>query len=111
MLLGCLDGHHSVDDLEAAGSAAGLSSGRGVLALHRLREAGLLHGPGSRPDRRDHRIRLIGAGPVGLAVARQLVDRGIAALYVFDADAPRSGSVPHRRAAARSGDGAVLGRR
>ena len=46
-LLGCLDGHHSIDDLEAAGLAAGLSTAEVSMALHRLREAGLL---ARRPD-------------------------------------------------------------
>ena len=93
-LLSSLDGHHSVADLEAAGSASGLSTTEVAGALHRLDEAGLLHGPGSRPERRDHRIRLVGAGPVGLAMARQLVDRGIAALYVFDAARPDQAQYP-----------------
>ena len=110
-LLGCLDGHHSVDDLEAAGWAAGLSTRRGL----RWRCTGCARpdcctGPDPDRNRRDHRIRLIGAGPVGLAVARQLVDRGIAALYVFDAARPIRLNTPPR-GCYPTGRRAVLARR
>lgn len=93
-LLRCLDGRHGVADLEAVGWAAGLAPAEVSAALQRLHDAGLLLGPGSRPERRDRRIRLIGAGPVGLGVARQLIDRGIAALYVFDAGRPDASQYP-----------------
>lgn len=104
-LLGSLDGQHSIDSLETAGQSAGLSPAEVSWVLHRLNEAGLLLAPGSRPGGGYHRIRLIGAGPVGLAMARQLVDRGIAALYVFDAlrpdpaQYPAAGLLPNRAAA------------
>jgi hypothetical protein len=68
-------------DLLATGQAAGLSAPEVAATVRRLGQAGLLRsGPGSRTGRR---VRLVGAGPVGLSLSRYLVEGGIGELAVF----------------------------
>jgi hypothetical protein len=75
--------------LLAIGRAAGLSAREVTRAVRRLSEAGLLR-PGETgvTGRAGHRVRLIGAGPVGLPLARYLVEGGIGELVVFDSGPP-----------------------
>jgi bacteriocin biosynthesis cyclodehydratase domain-containing protein len=71
--------------LLAVGRAAGLATGEVTEAVRRLGEAGLLRtalaGPRGRTGRR---VRLVGAGPIGLPLARYLVEGGIGELAVFE---------------------------
>lgn len=75
--------------LLATGRTAGLSAREVTSAVRRLGAAGLLRpvavGPGV-PDGR--RVRLVGAGPVGLPLARYLVEAGVPDLLVHDRQPP-----------------------
>ena len=102
-----------VDDLRGGRLGCGsVHRPRCPWPLHRLHD-GRTAASGPDPGRNagTDRIRLIGAGPVGLAVARQLIDRGIAALYVFDAGPPDPSSTPPPGLLPDRADSAVLGRR
>lgn len=70
------------ETLIGVGQAAGLSPADVTGAVQRLGNAGLLTGGGALPGR--HRVRLVGAGPVGRAVADYLTAAGVAELGVFD---------------------------
>ena len=76
-------------DLLATGSAAGLSAGEVTGAVRHLGAAGLLRRArtGTMLEA-GARVRLIGAGPVGLPLARYLVEGGVSELAVFDARPP-----------------------
>ena len=76
-------------DLLATGGAVGLSAGEVTTAVRQLGVAGLLQParPGATPEA-GARVRLIGAGPVGLPLARYLVEGGVSELAVFDARPP-----------------------
>lgn len=88
--------------LTEIGGAAGLTPRQVTWALNRLADAKLL-------DRRSStirsRVRQVGAGPIGLLLARYLLDRGVAELCVFDNQPPErdlypTGGVVADRAAA-----------
>lgn len=72
----------TIETLVGIGQAAGLSPADVTAAVQRLRDAGLLAAGGAVSGR--HRVRLVGAGPVGRAVAGYLVEAGVAELVVFD---------------------------
>ena len=75
--------------LLATGRAAGLSAREVTRAVRRLSEAGLLRpGPAGPTGRAGRRVRLVGAGPVALPLARYLVEGGIGELAVFDSGLP-----------------------
>jgi hypothetical protein len=78
--------------LLATGRAAGISAPAVTRAVRRLDEAGLLR-PGAEgpPGRAGRRVRLVGAGPVGLPLARYLIEGGIGELVVFDSGPPDPG--------------------
>ena len=88
-LLDRLQGPSTPAGLLLAGQAAGLSAQEVTSAVQRLSAAGLLRprsvGPSARADRR---VRLVGAGPVGLPLARYLIEGGVRELAVFDARPP-----------------------
>jgi hypothetical protein len=71
--------------LVVAGQAAGLSAREVTATVRRLGAAGLLRpvpvDPISPPV---GRVRLVGAGPIGLPLARFLVESGVRELAVFD---------------------------
>lgn len=105
-LLGRLTGPVTMDGLLAVGRAAGLSPRAVSAAVRRLREAGLLtDGPTARSGAAGQRVRLVGAGPVGRAVAGHLVEGGVGELAVYDhrpADPdlyPTAGVLPDQAAA------------
>ena len=76
-------------DLLATAQAAGLSTGEVTRSVRQLDAAGLLRTAPTRPAvRAGCRVRLVGAGPVGLAMARYLVEGGVAELAVFDSRPP-----------------------
>jgi hypothetical protein len=88
--------------LTEIGQAAGLTSRQVTLAVNRLTEGGLLHRGASALR---HRVRLVGAGPIGLPLARYLLHGGVAELLVFDNSPPEfdlyptAGALPDRAAA------------
>ena len=71
--------------LTGIGQARGLASHQVTWTVNRLAEAGLLH---RQPRAVRGRVRLVGAGPIGLALARYLVEGGVAELLVFDNTPP-----------------------
>lgn len=104
------------ETLVGVGRAAGLSPAEVTGAVQRLRAAGLLTaGPGGFASGR-HRVRLVGAGPVGRAVAGYLVEAGVAELVVFDPrtdepDQPARGRRPDRATALAAAFGECSGTR
>ena len=75
--------------LLSAGRAAGLTVGEVTIAVRRLGQAGLLRpGAAGRPGRAGRRVRLLGAGPVGLPLARYLAEGGVGELAVYDPRPP-----------------------
>ena len=75
--------------LLATGRSAGLTVREVTGAVRRLGEAGLLRpGPASHAGRARRRIRLVGAGPVGLSLARYLAEGGVGELAVYDPRPP-----------------------
>jgi hypothetical protein len=88
--------------LTEIGQAAGLTCRQVVWAVNRLIDAGLLH-RGAATVRR--RVRLVGAGPIGLPLARYLLNGGVGELHVFDNSPPEvdlyptAGALPDRAAA------------
>ena len=87
-VLECLDGAHHVRRLRELGLLAGLEPGEVDRVLRVLDEARLLAegGRGLRPvDVLEQRsVRLIGAGPLGEAIARLLADSLLGRLWVVD---------------------------
>lgn len=93
-------------DLLVTGRSAGISTGEVSGAVRQLGAAGLL-----RPARTGAaveagaRVRMIGAGPVGLPLARYLAEGGVSELAVFDARPPdpdlypTCGTLAHQAAA------------
>ena len=71
--------------LAGIGQAAGLTSRQVTWAVNRLADAGLLNRPASAAR---HRVRLVGAGPIGLPLARYLLKGGSPELWVFDNQPP-----------------------
>ena len=71
--------------LAGIGQAAGLTSRQVTWAVNRLADAGLLNRPASAVR---HRVRLVGAGPIGLPLARYLLKSGLPELWVFDNQPP-----------------------
>jgi hypothetical protein len=91
--------------LAAAGRAAGLPTREVMQAVRRLADAGLLRPAPTEPaPRSGRRVRLVGAGPVALPLARYLVEGGIGELAVFDRRSPDVDLYP---TAGVSGDQAV----
>lgn len=88
--------------LTVIGQAAGLTPRQVTWAVNRLADAGLLHRPASAVRRS---VRLVGAGPIGLPLARYLLEGGVSELYVFDDQPPEvdlyptAGVLAHRAAA------------
>ncbi|HLL63130.1 MAG TPA: hypothetical protein VK401_08770 [Propionibacteriaceae bacterium] len=75
--------------LLATGRAAGLSAREVTRAVRQLGDAGLLRAsPAGPTDRSARRVRLVDAGPVGLPLARYLVEGGIGELVVFAPGSP-----------------------
>lgn len=84
-----LRGPSTPASLVVAGRATGLSASEVAGAVQRLGAAGLLcSGSVGRSSRAARRVRLVGAGPVALPLARYLVDGGVGELAVFDARPP-----------------------
>jgi DNA-binding MarR family transcriptional regulator len=71
--------------LAGIGQAAGLTAHQVTWALQRLADAGLLNRPASLIRRR---VRLVGAGPIGLRLAGYLLASGLFELCVFDDQPP-----------------------
>jgi hypothetical protein len=71
--------------LAVIGRAAGLTPRQVTWALNRLSDAGLLHS--ATPSLRS-RVRLVGAGQIGLPLARYLLEGGVSELFVFDNQPP-----------------------
>jgi hypothetical protein len=85
-------------DLLATGQATGLSTGEVTGAVRQLDAAGLLRRAAAGPVvPAGARVRLIGAGPVGLPLARYLVEGGVAELAVFDSRPPDRDLYPNSR--------------
>ena len=88
--------------LTEVGRAAGLTCREVAWAVNRLTDAGLLHRGASTVR---SRVRLVGAGPVGLPLARYLLNGGVQELLVFDNSPPEvdlyptAGALPDRAAA------------
>jgi hypothetical protein len=76
--------------LNGLGHAAGLSSRQVSWTVNRLIDAGLLLASRTAKGR----VRLLGAGPVGLQLARYLATGGVAELFVFDDLPPDSELYP-----------------
>ena len=92
-VLALLDGCHHRRALERSAVAVGVSPSVLAWTLQTLADAGLLtEGPGPvTPSRRrlnGWQVRLIGAGPLGKAVAQLLVDSDLEALHVIDEAPP-----------------------
>jgi len=90
-LLALLDGSQPASAMWAAARAAGLTKPQVRWALDALSAAGLLNERGvtTYADSLARlRVRLIGAGAVGLQIARVLVASGLGTLYVYDNDPP-----------------------
>ena len=97
----------SSTDLMATGRAAGLPSAEVTRALRHLGAAGLLRpATGSTPPA-GARVRLVGAGPVGLPLAGYLAEGGVAELAVFDARPPDPDLYPTAGAFADQGAAAA----
>jgi hypothetical protein len=71
--------------LTEIGQSAGLTSRQVAWTVSRLAEAGLLH---RQITAAQGRVRLVGAGPIGLPLARYLLESGVAELFVFDNQPP-----------------------
>ena len=71
--------------LTGIGQAAGLTSRQVTWTVNRLADAGLLRHQAT-PGRR--RVRLVGAGRIGLPLARYLLEGGVLELFVFDDQPP-----------------------
>ena len=71
--------------LTGIGQAAGLTSRQVTWTVNRLADAGLLRRQAT-PGRR--RVRLVGAGRIGLPLARYLLEGGVLELFVFDDQPP-----------------------
>ena len=81
--------------LVEAGQAAGLSARAVSDAVRRLCAAGLLRPvPVDKTARASRRVRLVGAGPIGLPLARYLVESCVGELAVFDPRSPDGGLYP-----------------
>lgn len=93
-LLRLLDGAHSLDELLAEAAERQLDSDLVHDVLRSLEGAGLLHAEGRRMrlPAALSRVRLVGAGVLGSAVAHALMDAGVAELHLVD-----DGSVDPRR--------------
>lgn len=88
-LLDRLTGPVTMDVLLATGRTAGLPPREVTAAVRRLWEAGLLTDVrAGHTGRTGQRVRLVGAGPVGRALARYLVEAGVVELAVFDPRPP-----------------------
>lgn len=101
-LLNRLHAPATTETLVGIGQQAGLSPADVAGAVQRLRAAGLLAAGAALSGR--HRVRLVGAGPVGRAVAGYLVEAGVGELVVFDPriaepDRPTTGRRPDRATA------------
>jgi hypothetical protein len=77
--------------LTGIGQAAGLTSRQVTCAVNQLADAGLL-----RPQTLalQRRVRLVGAGPIGLPLARYLLEGGVLELFVFDNSPPEAELYP-----------------
>ncbi|HWJ51894.1 MAG TPA: hypothetical protein VNT24_00790 [Propionibacteriaceae bacterium] len=71
--------------LAGIGQTAGLTPRQVTWAMNRLSDAGLLHSP--TPSVRS-RVRLVGAGQIGLPLARYLLEGSVSELFVFDNQPP-----------------------
>jgi hypothetical protein len=90
-LLTHLNGSQPISAVRRAARAAGLTKPQVRWALDALDAAGLLSERGAAAytaTLAPLRVRLIGAGPVGLQIARVLVASGLGALYVYDTEPP-----------------------
>ncbi len=91
-LLSGLAAHRHPTAVHSASRAAGLSQDELDDAVVALDRAGLLVESAFEPT--EHRVRLLGAGPVGLALAGQLLVAGIGELAVFDERPPELDRYP-----------------
>ena len=88
--------------LTEIGQSAGLTCQQVAWAVNRLTEAGLLDRAVPAVRRR---VRLVGVGPIGLPLARYLLNGGVRELFVFDNSPPEldlypsAGALPDRAAA------------
>jgi len=90
-LLALLDGSQPASAIWTGARAAGLTKPQVRWALDALSAARLLNerGVATYTDALARlQVRLIGAGPVGLQIARVLVASGLGTLYVYDNDPP-----------------------
>lgn len=92
-LLALLDGSHSVADLRSTAAAYGIDPELALQLVRGIDSAGLFTRPSSTPSSTPDgtptarlRIRLVGAGALGLAVATALLRAGIARLDIIDPD-------------------------
>ncbi len=83
--------HRPAGQVRAAARQAGLSAGELDDALVALDRAGLLADPDPPPR---HCVRLLGAGPVGMAVAERLLAADVARIAVHDDQPPEVALYP-----------------
>ncbi len=85
-----LDGTHHVRDVHHAGATAGLRAEEVDEVVRILDDARMLaeggRGPASQRPRCRHTVRLIGAGPLGAAIARLLAQSSIGRLWLADTE-------------------------
>lgn len=96
VLLEALDGYKSPRVVRSIGHAAGLSLRKVEDAFTALRNAGLLIDGSADPipEFSAARIHLIGAGSLGIEIARLLIRSGIAELSIFDDHPPEPDLFP-----------------
>lgn len=83
-----LRGPVAAASLLLAGQASGLTAREVTSAVQQLSAAGLLRPAPNGTAQAGRRVRLVGAGPVGLPLARYLLEGGVRELAVFDPAPP-----------------------
>lgn len=91
-----LDGAHGSADLYRAGARLGLTRPQMRSVLERLTTGGLLGDAAATRQPAQARIRLVGAGLLGRAVARLLAGAGLVALELIDDDPVDPSLYPRR---------------
>lgn len=110
-LLGMLDGCHHIREIEVTGLGLGIEPSSLQWILRTLDDAQLLRQGGRQAERTGavelsgKRVRLIGAGTLGKAVARLLVGSGMSVLNVIDNDALDRALYPAAGAVGTQGEG------
>lgn len=89
-VLALLDGRHSLVDVEGAAARLGISRSHLAWCLRTLHEAGLVVNRAGHDDDigAQRRVRLVGAGRLGSAVARLLAQSNLSQFWVADDQPP-----------------------